>query len=43
LMIWSNRARNRSPDLVVSGFFGRIVLLRRGHRIMLRQKGESQK
>src|SRR6187455_1891097 len=25
-MIWSSRARNRSPDLVVSGFFGRIVL-----------------
>ena len=25
LMIWSSRARNRSPDLVVSCFFGRIV------------------
>jgi hypothetical protein len=25
-MIWSSRARNRSPDLVVSGLFGRIVL-----------------
>jgi hypothetical protein len=29
---------NRSPDLVVSGFFGRIVLLRGGNRIMFRQK-----
>jgi hypothetical protein len=25
LMIWSSRARNRSPDIVASGFFGRIV------------------
>jgi hypothetical protein len=25
LMIWSSRARNRSPDPVVSCFFGRIV------------------
>jgi hypothetical protein len=25
LMIWSSRARNRSFDLVVSRFFGRIV------------------
>jgi hypothetical protein len=24
-MIWSSRARNRSPALVVSCFFGRIV------------------
>jgi hypothetical protein len=24
-MIWSSRARNRSPDPVVSCFFGRIV------------------
>src|SRR3954451_7573166 len=25
-MIWSSRARNRSPDLVVSCFFGRIAV-----------------
>jgi hypothetical protein len=25
-MIWSSRARNRSPDFVVACFFGRIVL-----------------
>src|ERR1700674_2580267 len=25
LMIWSSRARNRSPDIVVACFFGRIV------------------
>jgi hypothetical protein len=25
LMIWSSRARNRSPDPVVSCFFGRIA------------------
>jgi hypothetical protein len=43
LMIWSSHARNRSPDLVVSGFFGRIVLLRCANRIMLCQKAESQK
>jgi hypothetical protein len=28
LMIWSSRARNRSLDLVVSAFFGRIANFR---------------